>query len=279
MAFVSDSQLRLASWWAENRRKFLELRTVLFLAAVFLLLVTIAVQTAFLAATDRSLSEALAKRAERLTEIVRAAQPASLTTHGVGAVSAGPGFADLAGRITNPNRGWLVKTVTAHFTLGGSKSPSISTFVLPATADSPAERLVVLPRVSGTATGTPTLVVDSVAWQRVADRDLAVLGGEPVRVVSATLTPTTVSGSGAGTVADITLTNPSIYGYRQADVAVAVHRGGTLLGVGRVTVRNLSTGQKTPVRVAWAAAFPADATLTVDPAVNPFDSANRLPSE
>ncbi len=251
---------------------------VLFLAVVFLLLTVDAVQVALLAGTDTSVSAAIAQRVDRIAQAAVADQPVAPEVVSTAAVPAGPGIYDLGGRIANRNTGWLGEAMTVHFQTSLGDTPAQTTFLLPANASGPVERLILLPHVAQPSFDAPQLIVDSVSWRRVSARDLEVLGGSPVIVTSTKLVPTTLENGAAATRAEIELKNPSVYGYRQVDVALSVERAGTVLAIRRTSTENLKSGGTATVVAVWDSRFPNDATLRVDPAVNPFDPAVRLPN-
>lgn len=247
---------------------------VVFLAAVFLLLVFDAVQVALLVGTDRTVSAAVAERAERLAVVAVADRPAALSVTGAAAVPAGVGRYDLTARLTNANEGWLADAVSVHFRVGGESSPTFSTFVLPTGSNNQGDRLLFVPTVALKAASPIELIVDAVAWKRIAARDLLTV--PPMAVTKAELIPTTLSGGGVGTTAALTLKNQSDFGYRTVTVTVAVERAGTALALARTSAVNFRSGTTTTVNVTWNQRFPPDASLRVDPAVNPFDPTNRL---
>jgi hypothetical protein len=269
MAFSSDTSLRLAGWWVQNRGKFREWRTVLFLGAVFVLLVLDGISVGLLAIGDRPLSVALGLRAGRLAEAVAAETPQPLTVTAPALLPGSANRVDLLAWIHNPNPTWLAKTVAVHFTVAGTAAPALSTFVLP-----DGDRLLLENGVSLPA-GAVQVIVDDVEWQRIGAHDPS-LGSAPFLVQSAVLTPTTLSSGTPGTTATVKLKNQSVYGYRQLDVTVSVERSGVALAAGRTSAVNVRSGSAITLTVTWAQSFPADAKVRVDPVANPFNADNRL---
>ncbi|MBI3114980.1 MAG: hypothetical protein HYZ09_00605 [Candidatus Kerfeldbacteria bacterium] len=274
MAGRSDLGLRLNYWYLNHRDQLLKWWVVSFIILDVLLLTAWAV-TFLVARKDGSavLRQLTARVGTPLFEAdARAALAHPLTVETPVAVSAGSGTVDLLVEFVNENEGYVAESVRYRFRYGSTELPERETFLRP---DS--RRFVFESNVPTQPAGTSVeLLRGTIQWRRPTDPEL--LSQVGFRTVSLNLdrsaTTSTTPPQPAPRVT-ATMTNDSVFSFRQVEVSVAVLNQGQPVAADRLLVNDWESFADRQLSTQWIRTIPSSAEVVAIPQVNPLDRANR----
>ncbi|MBI4143186.1 hypothetical protein HY480_04910 [Candidatus Uhrbacteria bacterium] len=291
---LSERQLRWGIWLTTHRETLRRMGiVVLVLIGVGSWLFTLwgLVDHIFLDGEQlrRSVAELATPQNPRIA-IIRQQQPHPITTAEVFVVPSGPGTYDIAARVVNPNPQWRA-IVSYTLDVPGAAAEPMHTALLPGR-----DRWLV--RLNVESTGFPsgaTLAFSGITWDRVTTRtgpdveryirerldldiqDAAFIG--PSALGFGTI-GAGVSSGGVPSISRATFTveNRSAYGLLNPEFTVLLRRSGAIVGVNRVTMASLQSGETAKVAATW---FHPLGLVTAAPDVIPyidvFDQRSFLP--
>lgn len=196
---------------------------------------------------------------------------------------------DAAARVVNPNSRWLA-TVEYALEVPGAPAEVVRTVLLPGRD----RWLVRLNAESKASPGGATLTIRKVDWahlshldiadpKRFADERLNVEIQKPVFIPprELALSSGTTSPASAATPsvpggnvsrAAFTVVNRSAYGLRDLELAVFLRRGPALVGVNRIVLNDVHSGEERAAATTWFQPLGLVQSVEVFPYVNAFDS-------
>jgi len=206
--------------------------------------------------------------------------PAGIQTGSVSVFSATDGRLDLAVDAQNRNEQWWAE-FTYHFNVAGEQTPRRTGFIMPQSETFVTELGY---RPSAPGSRAAQLVVEDVRWHRVdpeqtggryADYELERFN---VAFENRTFERITVGDRQVGNTS-FDLVNRGAYGYWNVGLVLRVLRGGSVLGVNKITLTEVVPGETRHVNVQWFEPLPPVTEIEIIPIVNFLDPDAYLPTE
>lgn len=269
----SGSELRLSTWWIENRG-----RVRSFAIGAFVVFDIILLLIALWGIFDwLVVGGAREERAIRRMTSPSYLQFAALPTvrevkFGAPLVLSLPDARyDVLIPVENENVGhWL--ELGYRIVIGGEETPLRKTFVLPGQSKFIAE--LAIPRKG--SPGSVALKVETRKWRRVDPhvvKNYADYAESHQRfsVSDPTFTPAP-KGDTTGGVSRFSLSNDTAFTYLDPDILVLLYRGGALVGVNKITLDRLEAGERRDVELFWFQPLPQITRTDVLVDVNILDA-------
>jgi len=199
------------------------------------------------------------------SEAVKKLKPASVIIENVTAVPAGNKY-NLLAEITNPNKEWVVKSLTYAFRVKGELLDKKTTFLLPEST----KTVMHFNAAAGESDGE--LVIMGESWQRISDYSLLSYK-DGIKVDAAEFKP---SGSAKfeGLVV-ISITNETPYSFWEVGLPIVlIGEGGRAVGADYQVVSKLLSRETRQISVAWNEKLPSHVReIRVLPEINLIDEA------
>ena len=280
---ISEHQLRRALWIAEHRLllKRISIGVLIAIGAGSWLFTIWGAITHFLIEGPalRRAVNAVAVSENANAPFLAALRPQLPHIADVLLIPSGGTTYDAAARIVNPNPRWLLDMEYA-LDIPGAPSVSQHAVVLPGR-----ERW--LSRFNAESSQRPvraTLTIGDIRWRRIGseeaiDVERFIRDRFDIEIADASYLP---PGSAAPVVgappaaptisrAVFTVRNRSAYAIRDLELTVLLRRGGSIVGVNRITIEGLASGEVRPAAATWFRPIGLVQSVDVHPFVNVFD--------
>lgn len=202
-------------------------------------------------------------------------RPKDLSIDSILVLPVGSKKSDLAVKVYNSNKKWLITSIKYQFVVPGQETPALSTYVLPLE-----EKYLTY---EGVANLNNNSAVDfrivEINWQRVPPAESLVNNRSSFEVKDIQYIPaykSNISGRLDISRAEFAITNLTLYSYWEVNCQVLLYHGSSLVGVNNALIAQFGSMKTVPVAVTWFGGLPAVDRVQVVPSVNFYDSANYL---
>ncbi len=217
---------------------------------------------------------------QQLLAGLEADRPQNVNLSDVTVFSTTAGRYNLAVEVTNQDEQWWAE-FNYRFNLSGEQTPLRSGYVLPKSVQVLTE-FGYQPKTRGGASAS--LVIENVRWHRVDPSLVGVnyqeFADKRLKLTFQELTYDTslVIGNKAVGQTSFILVNGSAYGYWSVDLIVRIYRGSSPVGITKLTVTNVSPGERRPIKLTWFETLPNVTRTEIIPQVNLLDRNVYLPT-
>lgn len=273
---------RVSLWWVEHRLllKRLGLSVLMAANAALFLFVAWSFLDAFAVSFDAEQGIVARMVAVGQTDLraytrARAAQP--LEAEPVRVIASGADRFDFVTLVTNANADWFAR-FTYHFSSSVGDTPLQQGFILPG------EKKPVL-HLSFEAPGAvrdASLVFDEMHWQHVDKKvvpDYETFAAERLRFDIRDVNYSTeiaVNAARLGRV-EFTVENTSAYSYWEPVFVALLKRGDAIVGINRVVLETLASGETRAVVMHWFGPLPSVSRVEIVPEINILNRAAYKP--
>ena len=188
---------------------------------------------------------------------------------------------DMVVDLENQNEQWWAE-FNYRFNLSGEQTPLRNGFIMPQTKIALTE-LGFRPKAQGNARAQ--LEVENIRWHRLNPAQIGEsyknyeLNRFNVAFENADFDNTLVLGSQTIGRSSFDVVNRGAFGYWSLDLAVKIYRGGTVLGVNKITLTQLVPGESRHVEMDWFEKLPTVTRTEIIPVINLVDPDTFLPTE
>ena len=283
---LNERQLRRAIWLTEHRLLFRKIGIgALWAIAVGSWTFTIGVIVYYLVIAGPALREQVRVMTTTQNEsarIIAQQRPRPLEIADVLLIPSGSGRYDAGARVVNANPKWLVD-IEYVLTVPGATVETAHAVLLPG-RDRWLSRLNIM---SATAPSQATLTIAHTTWHRVRPQDIPdverfMRERFNVAIRNPVFAPpeqtTSVPGVPPSVIsrATFTVANQSAYHLRDLECTVLLRRNGAVVGVNRIILDELQSGEVRPAAATWFLPLGLVQTVEVIPFVNVFDPASFI---
>ncbi len=192
------------------------------------------------------------------------------------------GRIDMVSEVTNNNAQWWAE-FNYRFTVGGEEEAPLRTgYVLPGETQIITE-LGYKPQTKGSRQAS--VDIENVRWHRV-DPQVVASGYESYKKDRVNLVIDNVKYDGNVKLGNktvgqtsFTISNQGAFGFWNVDLIVRLMRGGRPGAVTKLTLTNLSPGEKRDMQIVWVDNPPSVQQTEVIPQINVLDQASYLPTQ
>jgi len=267
---------RLSSWWINNRQKILRILLggiagIEILVALFIIWTFVDTFLVSYTTENKSIGQMAILGQSDLFDKNTETAAKELVTGVARTLPASLGV-DLYTEITNPNSDWLA-VYNYRFVWANGSTKEESGFSLPGET----KPLVVFGSEEAVSARGVQIEITSIDWQRV-DRhtvsDYETWKGERLNFVIEDLlfaTDITIDGKTIG-VSSFVVTNQTGFKYYQPAFFVVLYRGSQVVGINKVTLDVLTSGERRNVDVRWFGTLPSADRSEIIPDINIFSS-------
>jgi len=281
---LSSGDLQMANWWVRNRitvRKvgygsLIAFCAVLWGYSIWGLLDAYAISYP----RESRLTRDIALNQQLLSGL-ETDRPQQVGISDVSVFSGTEGRLDMEVAISNPNPQWWAE-FNYRFDVSGEQTPLRSGYVLPESEQHVTE-LGFKPQARGGRSAT--FMVENIRWHRL---DPNYVGGNfkafaqnrsRLRFENIKYDSSLTVGSRKVGQTSFDLINDGAYGFWSVDLFIRLTRAGNTLGIQKITVTNVSPGEKRPMQIVWTE-NPAGVTETeIIPQVNLLDPNSFLKTQ
>lgn len=188
---------------------------------------------------------------------------------------------DMVVDLENPNAQWWAE-FNYRFNLSGEQTPLRNGFIMPQTKIALTE-LGFRPKARGSARAQ--LEVENIRWRRLDPAQIGesyknyALNRFNVAFENAAFDSTLVLGAQTIGRSSFDVVNRGAFGYWSLDLVVKIYRGGTVLGVNKITLTQLVPGESRHVEMDWFEKLPTVTRTEIIPVINLVDPDTFLPTE
>lgn len=181
-------------------------------------------------------------------------------------VGGAEGYGDIVAVLRNPNEQWIAENVQVQFFIGAARLPAVTTFLLPMET-----RIVASFRQQFKKGEVPRVELSSLSWQRMQ--------GDPrLNVSSLTVQGYRYISSGNGaTRLDFEVANATPYSFWVVPVTIVAWQGQHIAAAYRITLEQLTSGERRAASVVWQELLPQITRTTADIALNTLDPNILMP--
>jgi hypothetical protein len=280
---LTDQELRVASFWVQNR---LGLRRAGYVTLIIIVTVLWgfslwSLLDAFVISYPRESRIPLFISQNELTmKSLEASAPRPIQPSEVQILPTTDSRQDFLVEISNPNTQWWAE-FTYRFDAGEGQTTAKKGYVLPGSS----RFLTELGWKGDVRAQTATLVVDDIRWHRVdpkqVERDYNAFATqrlglelEDVRYEKDLVIGTTTVGQSA-----FTLKNPTGFGYWAVDLTIILYRLDNPVAVTTITERELKPGETRPIKVSWFDNLSGITKTDIRTNINILDPKAYLPTD
>ena len=279
----TPGELRLATWWVQNRLRLRRLGygVLIAIAALLWLYVIWGLLDAYVISYPREsrYTRQVALNQQLLTALATDT-PQNVSLTDVSVFQATGGRYDLAVDVTNPNPQWWAE-FTYSFDLSGEQTPQREGYVLPGSSETLTE-LGYTPKSKGGTSAT--LVVQNVRWHRI---DPSVVGASYTDFAAKRFnlsfenvsydTNITLGTQPLGQ-STFTLVNDSAYGFWNVDLIIRLYRGSTVVAISKLGITDVQPGEHRTINKVWTSILPGITKTEIIPQVDLLDPSVYLPT-
>lgn len=176
-------------------------------------------------------------------------QPMPLAINFSTALNNGGTKYDMVASVMNPNKTWYSAAVKYHFQENNVVTPTRTDYILPLQ-----EKYVMeLGYASDTVMGSPELVIEDVAWQKVTDYELLRDKIFNIEIANNEFSSQIDAAGARLNQIHFEATNNSAYNFWDMHFKVLLYRGDTLVYVNDVPIRTFMSNEKKDM---WLSVFP-----------------------
>jgi hypothetical protein len=279
---LTERELKWSRWWVNNRHAVRRAGVAVFAIAAFSLLAY-----GLFGFLDYYFLSGVRERAN----LAQQAQPyinyvfhrerhraEALMVESPVVVAGGDGRYDFVALATNPNEEWVAR-FSYHYVSDGVMTAEREVFLLP--GDS--LWLDVLGVRSDSRPGQPALEMSAVNWDRVdwhltrPDYEVWLKERLALEVGESSFLPPDPGDPLATSRARFYLTNATAFSYRELPMTVTLWSGSRLVGINRIVISRLLSGERRMVEAVWFHEVPGVTAVEVDPQLDVFDDSLYLP--
>ena len=196
--------------------------------------------------------------------------PQDLQIFGTEIVSAGEGSYDLVTEVLNPNAKWYVESFDYYYLIEEEQSTVNTNYILPGQT----KYVLELNYLSDQKFNDADLIIENIKWKKVFDYEALaakqlLFDFEEAQVLSSEQSGLSDQGSVASVRFDII--NKSSYNYWEPQFIVLLYKRDSLVGVTRILVDGLNSGEKKTENVNLFQTVPLATDISIIPDINILD--------
>ncbi|MFZ6015807.1 MAG: hypothetical protein ACOYUZ_05665 [Patescibacteria group bacterium] len=280
----TEGELKAASWWVRHEVQLNRWSRILLIAfnAIIWGYIIWGLLDAYIISYPREsrITEAIAVNQQNLDRIMQD-RPGNVGTGQVLVFQTTEGRVDIAVDIENGNKQWWPE-FTYRFNIAGEQTPARQGFIMP-------ESIITLTELgfkpASAQARSAQLIVENIRWHRL---DPAEVDGDynqflrnrygDVAVENIGFDPVSAAAGRRAGRTSFDIVNRGAYGYWSIDYVIKLYRGGTVVAVNKVNVRELRPGETKKIDLLWYDEIPSVTKTEVTPIINLLDNASYLPT-
>lgn len=271
-----EREYKLSLWWVNNKSRLKQIGIVLFIIfdVALISFASWVMIDAFLlnAQSDQAIVEQMVREGQGdLNAYTRATKAQGLIISNAIALPSRPGVYDMYAEITNPNQDWYA-VFEYTFASSAEESESQIGFILPGEL----KPFAAFGIESSTTPLNTEIVLHNLNWRRIENKltgDYDIFAEDRLQFDIQNLSFQANFRIEEERIPRISfdLVNDSAYSYFDPTIYILLRRGGSVVGVNRLTLSEIESGETQPIVVNWFGTIPQANSVDIIPVINILD--------